>query len=71
MKSPFLTTAELKKITGTDTAKDQIEVLRSYGLHPVAPRGKPVIYRDVVMKMMMASDNDDVEIDFGAINAKS
>lgn len=68
MKSPFLTSAELRKLTGTDNARDQINVLRSYGLHPVAPQGRPVLYRDAVMKMMMSSDNDEVSLNLEALN---
>ena len=69
MSSPFCTKPELKKLTGTDNAREQIRVLKSYGLHPYAPNGSPVIYRDVVMDAMRAQNDSDVDMNLDALNA--
>ncbi|MBL4596917.1 MAG: DUF4224 domain-containing protein, partial [Robiginitomaculum sp.] len=48
MPSPFLTKPELLKLTGTDNAREQIRVLKEYGLMPFVANGKPIIYREAV-----------------------
>lgn len=68
MTSPFCTKPELKKLTGTDNAKDQIIVLKSYGLQPLTPNGYPVIYRDVVMDAMRAQNDSSLEMNLDALN---
>jgi len=62
MNTPFLTASELKKLTGTSSPKEQVGILRSYGLQPFVDQktGKPVIYRTVVMDAQKASANDGV-----------
>ena len=69
MKSPFCTKSELKKLTGTDNAQEQIRELKSFGLHPLTPNGAPVIYRQVVMDAMRSLGKDDVDMNLGALDA--
>lgn len=59
-KSAFLTNSELRKITGETTPKRQMEVLTSFGLHPIINQvtGVPIIYREAVIQSMGRDDSD-------------
>ena len=67
MASPFLTKPELRKITGTDNAVEQLRILKEYGLMPFAPNGNPVIYRDAVISMQSIAPQT-TEINLAGLN---
>ena len=67
----FLTAKELKKITGTNVPREQVEELHRQGYNPfIQPKtGCPVLYRDVVMQKQLANnDESGFVMDLGAIN---
>lgn len=53
-RQPFLTFAELKRLTGETNPKAQVAVLHQHGLRPFINQatGQAIIYREVVMQSM-------------------
>jgi len=68
MPSPFLTKPELLKLTGTDNAREQIRVLKEYGLMPFVANGKPIIYREAVIAVQKTATLT-TSINLEALNA--
>lgn len=68
MPSPFLTKPELRRLTGTDNAAEQIRVLKTYGLMPFAPNGQPIIYREAVIAVQREASSS-TTIDLDALDA--